>query len=227
MVGGRTTNGTPIDIWDYSGGANQQWTLTPTSGGYYRITMGNDTNDCLEVPGSSTTPGVLLDECPYTGGNNQQWKLVTNSSSAYYIEHILIILHPMELGLVTLDIQGEEDAYERTGSSYHQTLVNNLCATWLVNNPPPWTWDHWNDDIGWFSLALIRGYQMTGNTNFLAQAEYGFNMPSHAAGTHIITAVEFGSNSRRNQTSQRSPVQRQSGKGGLPCCIKAPEIQLI
>lgn len=74
-----------------------------------------------------------------------------------------------------LDIQGAEDAFERTQSPQQRQLVNNLLTTWLIYNPPPWSWDGWNDDIGWFSLALIRGYQMTGNANFLAQAEYGFN----------------------------------------------------
>lgn len=74
-----------------------------------------------------------------------------------------------------LDIQGAEDAFERTQSPQQQQLVNSLLTTWLIYTPPPWSWDGWNDDIGWFSLALIRGYQMTGNTNFLAPAEYGFN----------------------------------------------------
>jgi hypothetical protein len=74
-----------------------------------------------------------------------------------------------------LDIQGAEDAYERTQSPQLRQLVNNLLTTWLIYTPPPWSWDGWNDDLGWFSLALIRGYQMTGNANFLAQAEYGFN----------------------------------------------------
>ena len=75
----------------------------------------------------------------------------------------------------SLDILGAEDAYERTGDPDKKQLVNNLLATWLNNTRPPWRWDGWNDDIGWFTLALIRGYQMTGNTLFLDQAEYGFN----------------------------------------------------
>lgn len=74
-----------------------------------------------------------------------------------------------------LDIQVAEDVFERTGSDEDKTLVNNLCATWLTNTPPPWDWDGWNDDIGWFTLALIRGYQITGTQNFLDQAKYGFN----------------------------------------------------
>ncbi|HEV2695234.1 MAG TPA: glycoside hydrolase family 76 protein [Verrucomicrobiae bacterium] len=76
---------------------------------------------------------------------------------------------------LSLDIQGEEDAFERTGNPQQQQLINSLCTTWLILTPPPWSWDGWNDDIGWFSLALARGYQMTGNTNFLNAAQYGFN----------------------------------------------------
>jgi uncharacterized protein YyaL (SSP411 family) len=74
-----------------------------------------------------------------------------------------------------LDIQVAEDAYERTGDPAIKTLVDNLLQTWLAQTPPPWSWDGWNDDIGWFSLALVRGYQMTGNAMFLTQAEYGYN----------------------------------------------------
>jgi hypothetical protein len=77
--------------------------------------------------------------------------------------------------VASLDILVAEDDYERTGDPATKTLINNLLTTWLANTPPPWSWDGWNDDIGWFSLALIRGYQMTGNSNFLTQAEYGFN----------------------------------------------------
>ena len=101
--------------------------------------------------------------------------LVTSGSTAYYKSSIN---NGTAAGtwVASLDIMAEEDAYERTGSAAHKTLVNNLCATWLQNTQPPWTWDGWNDDIGWFTMALIRGYQMTGNSNFLTQAEYGFNM---------------------------------------------------
>ncbi len=100
--------------------------------------------------------------------------LVTSGSSAYY-KKSLTDNAADGTWVASLDIMGEEDAYERTGSPAQKTLVNNLCATWLQNTPPPWSWDGWNDDIGWFSLALIRGYQITGNPAFLTQAEYGFN----------------------------------------------------
>ncbi|MCJ1335169.1 hypothetical protein MMC09_000435 [Bachmanniomyces sp. S44760] len=75
----------------------------------------------------------------------------------------------------SLDILGAEDAYERTGDPEKKTLVNDLLTTWLMNTPTPWSWDGWNDDIGWFTLALIRGHQMTGNPTFLDKAKYGFD----------------------------------------------------
>ena len=75
----------------------------------------------------------------------------------------------------SIDILGAEDAYERTGDPAKKSLINDLLTTWLKDNPPPWSWDGWNDDIGWFTLALIRGYQMTGNPTFLEKAQYGFD----------------------------------------------------
>ncbi|KAL8662578.1 MAG: hypothetical protein Q9202_004630 [Teloschistes flavicans] len=75
----------------------------------------------------------------------------------------------------SLDILGAEDAYERSGDPEKKDLVNSLLTTWLKNNPTPWSWDGWNDDIGWFTLALVRGYQMTGNQPFLDAAKYGFD----------------------------------------------------
>jgi hypothetical protein len=78
--------------------------------------------------------------------------------------------------VLALDIQGMEDAYERTGSPAHKTMVNNLATSFLQLTPTPWTWDGWNDDIAWMSLALIRAHHMTGTANFLTQARYGFDM---------------------------------------------------
>ncbi|KAI0802266.1 glycoside hydrolase family 76 protein [Xylaria sp. FL0064] len=72
----------------------------------------------------------------------------------------------------SLDILVAEDAFDRRGDASRMTLVNNLLNLWLQATPPP---NGWNDDIGWFTLALARGYQITGTQNFLTQAEYGFN----------------------------------------------------
>lgn len=100
--------------------------------------------------------------------------LYTSNSTAYY-KDALDNSSPDGFWSQALDIQGEEDAFEATGSSSEQTTIIDLENTFLSQNPPPWSWDGWNDDIGWVSLALIRAYQMTGTANFLTQAEYGFN----------------------------------------------------
>ena len=63
--------------------------------------------------------------------------LVTSGSSAYY-KSSLSNSNNDGTWTASLDIMGEEDAFERTGSTAHQTLVNNLCTTWLQNTPPPW-----------------------------------------------------------------------------------------
>jgi hypothetical protein len=76
-----------------------------------------------------------------------------------------------------IDIEGAIDAYERTLSPVRQQLVHSLCIDFLLESPTNgWAGDGWNDDIGWMSLVMIRGYQKTGDTNFLLAAEYGFNM---------------------------------------------------
>ncbi len=105
--------------------------------------------------------------------------LVTSGGSIYY-KKSLTDGAADGTWVASLDIMGQEDAYERTGSAAQKALVNSLCTTWLQNTPPgsadkPWSWDGWNDDIGWFTLALVRGYQITGNTSFLTAAENGFN----------------------------------------------------
>jgi hypothetical protein len=100
--------------------------------------------------------------------------LKTSGSDVFYKE-ALNIETPDKTWAASLDILAAEDAYERTGDPEKKTLVNDLLTTWLKNTPPPWDWDGWNDDLGWFSMALIRGYQITGNPEFLTQARYGFD----------------------------------------------------
>ena len=102
--------------------------------------------------------------------------LYTSGNTAYY-KHSLSNAGNEGNWVLALDILGEEDAYEASGNSAEQTLVNNLNTT-LLSISPPSTWPSYtfNDDLGWITLSLIRGYQMTGNTNLLTQAEYGFNL---------------------------------------------------
>ncbi|MBC6612476.1 T9SS type A sorting domain-containing protein [Hymenobacter sp. BT507] len=77
---------------------------------------------------------------------------------------------------LALDIFGMQDTYEHRRTAADQALVNELCTSFLRLNPPPYTWDGWNDDLAWMGLNLARGYQITGNRSLLTQAEYCFNL---------------------------------------------------
>ena len=69
-----STNGTPVQQYTYSGGANQQWTVTSLGNGYYKI-IGVASGRALDVIGSGTANGTLIDIWGYSGGANQQWSL--------------------------------------------------------------------------------------------------------------------------------------------------------
>lgn len=66
-----TANGSLVDLWSCTGGANQQWELTGAFGELYNPQSGK----CLEDPGFSTTNGRQLDIWTCNGGNNQNWLL--------------------------------------------------------------------------------------------------------------------------------------------------------
>ncbi|MGW2572758.1 non-reducing end alpha-L-arabinofuranosidase family hydrolase [Streptomyces sp. NPDC001537] len=62
-------DGTLLQIWDCTGGTNQQWTLTDSS----QLTVYG--NKCLDVPGHATTAGTRVEIWSCNGGTNQQWRV--------------------------------------------------------------------------------------------------------------------------------------------------------
>jgi predicted alpha-1,6-mannanase (GH76 family) len=75
-----------------------------------------------------------------------------------------------------LDIAVAEDTYQRTHSAVHRQLVSDLVTTFIAKEGTDWKFDSWNDDIAWMVIAVLRGYQITGNVAFLAVAENAWNM---------------------------------------------------
>ncbi|MEW9534479.1 ricin-type beta-trefoil lectin domain protein, partial [Microbispora sp. NPDC049125] len=74
VAGVSQTNGTQTQIWDCTGGVNQQWATTSAS--ELRVYG----NKCLDVNGNGTTDGtpVIIWDC--NGQNNQKWRLNSNGS---------------------------------------------------------------------------------------------------------------------------------------------------
>ncbi|MFD0273598.1 non-reducing end alpha-L-arabinofuranosidase family hydrolase [Kitasatospora sp. NPDC127111] len=68
------TDGTFLQIWDCSGGTNQQWTLTSGN----QLTVYG--NKCLDVPGHATTAGTRVEIWTCHGGANQQWRVNSDGS---------------------------------------------------------------------------------------------------------------------------------------------------
>jgi hypothetical protein len=133
------------------------------------------TNSSGSVTSSVAHLAVVLETRADTALDAYNAAFLTNSSGLTYYRRSLTNSTDDGTWTLALDILGLEDAYERTGSPQHKQLINDLCASFLVINPPVWSWDGWNDDIGWMTMALIRGYQITGTPAFLAGAENGYN----------------------------------------------------
>ncbi|WP_190195401.1 non-reducing end alpha-L-arabinofuranosidase family hydrolase, partial [Streptomyces minutiscleroticus] len=70
VVGAGQTDGTYLQIHDcWSGGTNQQWTLTDAD----QLTVYG--NKCLDVPGHATAAGTRVQIWTCSGGANQQWRV--------------------------------------------------------------------------------------------------------------------------------------------------------
>jgi hypothetical protein len=101
--------------------------------------------------------------------------LVSNGQSAYFREALgsdkkAYFWHQ------ALEIQMVEDAYVRTQSDDNKNLVRKLLYTFLEqNNKDDWGWNHYNDDLGWATMAFVRGYEITGNNAFLKTAVTNWN----------------------------------------------------
>ncbi|MFF9018693.1 non-reducing end alpha-L-arabinofuranosidase family hydrolase [Streptomyces eurythermus] len=69
VPGASQTDGTNLQIYDCSGGTNQQWTLTDAN----QLTVYG--TKCLDVPGHATTAGTRPVIWACNGGTNQQWRV--------------------------------------------------------------------------------------------------------------------------------------------------------
>jgi len=59
--------------------------------------------------------------------------------------------------------------------SGNAAMVNQLCSGFEVVNGTSWSWNAYNDDLMWASIAFDRAYTLTGNTSYLTLSENSFN----------------------------------------------------
>ena len=69
-----TAAGTPVQVWAYGGGANQQWQPVPRGDGSYEF-VGQASGRCLAVAGASKADGAALQIADCDGSAAQGWTL--------------------------------------------------------------------------------------------------------------------------------------------------------
>jgi ricin-type beta-trefoil lectin protein/glycosyl hydrolase family 95 len=74
VPGQSQSDGTLLQIWDCTGGANQQWTFTSSGA----LTVYG--TKCLDVPNHQTSAGTRVEIWTCNGGSNQQWRVNSDGS---------------------------------------------------------------------------------------------------------------------------------------------------
>lgn len=76
VFGANPNNSTQIDIYTYTGGANQQFLLDQQSDGSYRIRTALAGNRCVELPFGDASNGSLIKLWDDNGNSAQRWNIV-------------------------------------------------------------------------------------------------------------------------------------------------------
>ena len=87
VYGQQTADGSTVDQWAYSGGANQRWSVTYMGNNQYQI-VGVQSVKALEVYGASKSDGAKVDIYSVNGGSNQLWTINATSGGYYTITNV-------------------------------------------------------------------------------------------------------------------------------------------
>ncbi|GGP75421.1 beta-xylanase [Streptomyces melanogenes] len=87
VPGGQTANGTPVQVWDANGGANQQWRADQNGDGSYTLTnIGS--GRVLDEPGDQTGNGTRMQIWDGHSGANQHWRASQNGDGSYTLTNV-------------------------------------------------------------------------------------------------------------------------------------------
>ena len=128
----------------------------------------------LYLPGSASAQSEAA--ASYAAWNDAF--LVQNGTNTYYAdEETSLGTEEAKLYTGALDIAVAEDVYQQTHSPQQQALIVSLMTTFLSDfgNGTNWSYDGYNDDLGWMVNASLRAYQYTGNPLYLTVAEENWN----------------------------------------------------
>ncbi|MFF4378473.1 endo-1,4-beta-xylanase [Kitasatospora sp. NPDC001547] len=84
---GQNGNGTPLQVWDAAGAANQQWRADQNGDGSYTLTN-IASGRALDEPAGQTGNGTRMQVWDPSGGANQHWKAARNSDGSYTLTNV-------------------------------------------------------------------------------------------------------------------------------------------
>jgi endoglucanase len=117
-----TSDGTNVVQWPGTGQTNQQWNITSTNDGFYRISPVHAPSKGLDVSDFSSEDGANIQLWEYWGGECQQWKINDTGDGYYQIE----ARHSGKL----LEVVG---ASSENGANAQQWSSNNHpCQHWAL-----------------------------------------------------------------------------------------------
>ncbi|WP_329485151.1 endo-1,4-beta-xylanase [Kitasatospora sp. NBC_01246] len=84
---GQNGNGTPLQVWDASGAANQQWRAAQNGDGSYTLTN-VASGRVLDEPANQTGNGTRMEVWDANGGANQHWRAARNGDGSYTLTNV-------------------------------------------------------------------------------------------------------------------------------------------
>lgn len=110
VAGNSSANGAKLNLYPYSGAANQRFKIERASGGTYVLASVNG-NRVVEVPACATTAGVQLALYDYLGNNCQKWAIapataarILASAAAAPVAQFSVYPNPSERGRFTVSL---------------------------------------------------------------------------------------------------------------------------
>jgi hypothetical protein len=129
---------------------------------------GRDTQSASDITYPSSNADILMDAF-----NTNYFVDDGNGSGHYSSQYASVSTTPPGFWEQAELIEGAEDAATR--NSKYVATVSALLNGFLAKQTTNWITDKYNDDLMWGVIAFVRGYQLTGNTSYLADAKSNFD----------------------------------------------------
>lgn len=105
------------------------------------------------------------------------------------------------------------DAYEKTGEVEYMELFDQMYAGFLKDYKEEWSFNDYNDDIMWMTIACARAYQAGGKEEYLQQARHHFDLVYERAWSEDLGGGLFW---RTENTTKNSCI---NGPAAIAACL--------